>query len=419
MKVVLPSNQQKSLITPVIPLEKPERKLGKHEHAALKLRTNGADEHSPTREVLVPCFKDGTPEQLIDFLKDFKNVVNGHNLTNGPQKFASMRTLLEGEALSFWNHEASTVAPAETNATFDLMVRHLTVHVFPKKASRTQKRCIRRCLRKNPATLMRNHRTRVDELNDQLACCPNGKVDDNGAPQGFLDTQKLDKDELADVLEFGAPNSWQKRMIAQGFDSLEEEDPVQALVEFCERIETVEGMEGNLHPRGKKPPRTVDTQKRSRTSASSVEAECGYDATKRCDCHGVGHDNNSCKVLKSIATELKDGKKAGRRPACRSKTCVRPDQAERNKKDTAKQLRALVEQQGQMIAALMDDKSGSSRKRKGTSHLNALQGKKDDPPAADEASSESDGEECNALQAKLEEFSISGNEDGSDADDQE
>ena len=91
-------------------------------------------------------------------------------------------------------------------------------------------------MRKPVGIKMREFETRAVEMNAYLEYFPNGKLDDNGVPLGFVATQKLDEDELADLMELGTPNKWQKEMISH------------ALVEFCERIETIEGMEAERSP---------------------------------------------------------------------------------------------------------------------------------------------------------------------------
>ena len=51
----------------------------------------------------------------------------------------------------------------------------------------------------------------------------------------FNATQKIDEDEIVDILDFGTPNKWQSEMVRLGFDSAVATS--QELVEFCERLE--------------------------------------------------------------------------------------------------------------------------------------------------------------------------------------
>ena len=154
--------------------------------------------------------------------------------------YENCKTTLKGDALSCWNNESKTFAETEEN--FVILKKLLTKHVFPRRALRLQKRCMRRHMRKPADVSMRDYDTRCVELNNYLELFPDGRFDDEGVPTGFSPRQKLDVDELADIMEFGTPSSWQKKMVSHGFDPLEEDDPIQSLVEFCERVETVEGI---------------------------------------------------------------------------------------------------------------------------------------------------------------------------------
>ena len=51
----------------------------------------------------------------------------------------------------------------------------------------------------------------------------------------FNASQKIDEDEIVDILEFGTPNKWQSEMVHLGFDSAVTNS--QELVEFCECLE--------------------------------------------------------------------------------------------------------------------------------------------------------------------------------------
>ena len=103
MKVVLPKNQSNKTFTPPpIPFEKKERKLEKGEYTTVKLRVSGNDPQSATREIAMPYFKNGTPEELLVFFSLFDEIVEGQNLTTGPQKYSAMRNLLQGSSLSWF-----------------------------------------------------------------------------------------------------------------------------------------------------------------------------------------------------------------------------------------------------------------------------------------------------------------------------
>ena len=66
-----------------------------------------------------------------------------------------------------------------------------------------QKRSMRRYMRKPRDMKMRVYRNRVVELNNYL----------ERFPAVFNATQKIDEDEIVDILEFGTPNKWQSEIV--------------------------------------------------------------------------------------------------------------------------------------------------------------------------------------------------------------
>ena len=98
-------------------------------------------------------------------------------------------------------------------------------HIFPRCALCMQKRYMRRYMRKPRDMKMRVYRNRVVELNNYL----------ERFPTVFNATQKIDDDEVVDILEFATPNKWQSEMVRLGFDSVVANS--QELLEFCERLE--------------------------------------------------------------------------------------------------------------------------------------------------------------------------------------
>ena len=142
MKVVgFPKQHQpsKALVSPPIPFAKEEHELKKGEYTTVKLRTVGNDPNSATREISVPYFKNGTPEELLIFFKTFQQIVVGQNLNTPAKKYAAMATFLRGDALSYWENQKAKLG-AENAANFETMKKPLIVHVFPRRALRLQKR---------------------------------------------------------------------------------------------------------------------------------------------------------------------------------------------------------------------------------------------------------------------------------------
>ena len=124
-----------------------ESKKTKDKYLTFKLRSVPTEEASTTYNLSIPFFGDGSPEELLIFLNLLNKVYVGQNVTDGPGKYALIRRLLVGDALSAFN-SAAAVAGTETIPHFKTAVRGLVSHVFPARALVLQKQYMRRYLRK-------------------------------------------------------------------------------------------------------------------------------------------------------------------------------------------------------------------------------------------------------------------------------
>jgi hypothetical protein len=192
----------------------------------LKLRSIPNDEHSPTHEIQIPYFKQGSCEE---FLEKVNAVIVGQNMMTAGALFVFMRTILQGYAHAYF-HQAALVEEEQTLESFDNCVQALTTHIFPQHALCKQKQYMHCHMRKPWDMTMRIYRNRVVELNNYLAHFPGS----------FNVEQKLEEEEIINILEFGVPLKWQDQMVLQGFDPTEDGRTSQDLVEFCERLESTE-----------------------------------------------------------------------------------------------------------------------------------------------------------------------------------
>ena len=85
-------------------------------------------------------------------------MIVGQNLTTGPQKVAFMRTVLKGDAFTYFSQYFTTVCN-EDDATFVLGVQALMSHISPQPALCMQK--MRRYMRKPCDMKMRVYRNQV------------------------------------------------------------------------------------------------------------------------------------------------------------------------------------------------------------------------------------------------------------------
>ena len=138
----------KRFVPPVISLERPvESQKRKDQFLTFKLRSVPTEEASTTYDLSIPFFGNGSPEELLIFLNLLSKVFAGQNVTTGPGKYAIIRRLLTGDALSAFNL-AATAAGNKTVDHFKAAVRGLISHVFPARALVLQKQYMRRYLRK-------------------------------------------------------------------------------------------------------------------------------------------------------------------------------------------------------------------------------------------------------------------------------
>ena len=280
----------------------------------MKLRSVPSVDKSPTYDLVIPYFKNGTPEEWLKFQLNLNRVFVGQNLTTAVPKYAMIRRLLMGDVLSTFNAKAR-VLTTETNANLKICLNAVTETVFPKKAMQTQKRYMRRMLRKPIDLKIRDYFARYEELNDYLESFP-----------PFGPNQRLPNDEVMEHAEFAIPNSWQKQMVLQGFNVADH--TMDEFIEFCERLEFGESIFDTTH--NKKSRQMTHTQKgKNGTNSTRNEGKFNYNnnynsnknqGNKRktshyCLYHGSNttHNTDDCKVLKAQAERMSSahGNKGG------------------------------------------------------------------------------------------------------------
>jgi len=191
------STDGKRILPSVIPFQRPVKQdLKKDDFLTFKLRTNPTQDTSPTYDLSVPFFGHGTAEELFDLIKNIQRVIQGQNLTDGPSRYALARRLLQGDALAAFNRAASARGN-ETIPNFKIVLQDLITHMLPRRALQTQKRFMRRELRKPYKVSVRDFITRLVEINQLL---------NDFLP--FATDQALPKDEILDIAKFTIPAMW-------------------------------------------------------------------------------------------------------------------------------------------------------------------------------------------------------------------
>jgi len=298
MKVATNNNKTgKGRITPPIALERAEsHSLVKGEYLAYKLRNDPADESSPTYELSVPYFSTGTCEEWLKFRDNVEKVLLGQHVTTGPAKFTMARRLLIGDALSVFNSALLELGVNETNQSYELCMDALGRHVFPKRASQLQKRYMRRFIRKPADMTTKTFAARLQELNTYLPKFPT-------AAPGLASVNKLDDDEIVNIMEFVMPRQWQHKMMKHDFDVMTAS--IHDFIDFCDRMESI-AADG-----GPTPEKSTQNQDNNKKNAKAQKKRPRGDPEKGnfCLVHGPtgpnGHTSNDCKVLMAQAKKIR------------------------------------------------------------------------------------------------------------------
>ena len=156
---------------------------------------------------------------------------------------------------------------------------------------------MRRYMRKPAKMSTREFVARLQELNAYLKEFP---------PFGG-DEQMLADNDLAEILKFGIPNSWQRAMVLQGFNAIERS--VTDTVEFCERLEFTEQLSNDLN--GKNSQTDSSSGKKNRKSGGKTSKEASnkgkHGRDRYCPLHDTnGHDIWECKVLLNQAKKMRE-----------------------------------------------------------------------------------------------------------------
>eukprot|EP00957_Ditylum_brightwellii_P183267 13960095-Ditylum_brightwellii.AAC.1 len=118
-----------------------KKKLSPLDYQTYKLRTNPKDEKSVVYNLVVKCYKVGTPEEWLQFMDTVTQVIKGQDIQDGDTAYSLVKSLLKGDALQvFKNKEARQ--ENKDGLVFTKCLAAVTEQVFPKKANKTQKKYI-------------------------------------------------------------------------------------------------------------------------------------------------------------------------------------------------------------------------------------------------------------------------------------
>ena len=294
------NNRIPMLTVAPIPLEPMALKdAKKDELIKLDLRVDPASSKSETYNFSVRTFKQGTVEELLNWYRDYNKVLIGMNITAAKNKLNMARNLLAGEALRVFNNKAEGINDPVTEDDVETILQELFKHFFPQKALARQKRYMRRNLRKPRSMKIREFVERITEMNEHLMHFPPANK-----------TNKLPPDEILEIVEFAAPNNWQRELHVQGLDFLSEHHTLHDLVEFFERLETAEeiydGASPNPDRKGGLKSNDPYLGAKSAESTTKSKNKKRKEAPKWCELHETDrHSTADCKILLDQAKRMR------------------------------------------------------------------------------------------------------------------
>ena len=185
--------------------------LVKVEYIVIKCCSNPSINDSPTFDLPLPYFKTGTAEEYLRWKINLEKACVGQGCTNGTEKYAIARCLLQGDALAFFD-QLEMFMTSQTSDYFNEVLRGVTNNVFPKQAAQTQKLFMWRFFKKTVERNTRAYVARIQEIKLILPIFP--KV-------AGAEIEILQEDNLLDLHYFGMPAQWQHQMILQDFDPID------------------------------------------------------------------------------------------------------------------------------------------------------------------------------------------------------
>ena len=269
---------------------------------SIKLRTLPTDENSQTFSKTVRVFSTGQSEEYLQWENALQTCIIGQHATTGPTQYAMARRLLSGDALTAFEN-ATTGVTTETVATFKTALQALRTHVFPRKALRSQKRYMRRHMRKTRDISARVFVARIQEVNNYLNSFP-----------PFAEDQKLDDYELLEIMEASVPKNWQRVFTQQGYVPAEDAGGIEKFLDFCERMEFSEEVTSKNNSRASKKTEKKDREdspyKKKQGSNKSPDRNnkrSQKDSTgKYCPLHEThSHEISECKVMLEEAKKIR------------------------------------------------------------------------------------------------------------------
>jgi hypothetical protein len=275
----------------------------------MELRANPAAADSMKYGSYFKVFDQGTPEQWCRWRDDLKRAWAGLGNTTGPQRAATVRHLLEGQALDDFENYLRSGDVAETVDNINKALKMVAVAIFPADAVTSMKQYLNFELKKPKALTARALKTRLERLNNWFEYFPA-----DGAGR-IAQVTKLTENELRGICYRMLPASWRRKMDENNTFS-PYETTLKDMVDYAERLEVTEDRYEKTTRYGSSNVRQGHAGKVKGGKPNHGTPESGgakgdgvskFSKNRDCLIHGVdcGHNSHQCKVLKAHATKVK------------------------------------------------------------------------------------------------------------------
>ena len=297
--------------------------------ASFKLRTVPADANSPLVNFSLRIAQGyESPREIIEWCINARRVVDGLNLNAAGSEAGRLDTLRSccrgtilntlNESVQTWRdqdleqrqqqaranvvrdphhndaqHQAALDAAAAAEArqaAVDDCINHALNEIVktrcPYKALEKQKRFMRRKMRKPANLSTRAYVSNILRINgEELPMLP-----------PFQANQSLSADEIIDIVTFGIPKSWVRKMDEHDFDPLAK--GLGSLVAFCERMEAAEEHQNDPETKGTSSKKPSKKHKSTRNNGGKGKW-CEYHETD-------SHNTSECEVQYTAQSLFRD-----------------------------------------------------------------------------------------------------------------
>jgi hypothetical protein len=266
-------------------VETPDEAVDKTEHIRLEFfmdPSNPASRYS--RHFMI--FKDGGAEDWIKWLMGYREVENLMEIREPSNKSKMIRTLLKGQALSYFDHHLKKRLDAEDidlpgNDLLELVMRDVGLEYIPKSAIRVQKYYMRRGLFLGQNVSVQMFVERLNKLNRYLLYFPEENP------------KQMDQDEIIEILDQAKAPEWHAAMVAANINifSMTYEESVS----YFMRLENLEKIK---RTNGVAPTLPVDNKRK--VASSSIGVAIGKKNSKMW-CHYCDKNNHNTADCRAIA----------------------------------------------------------------------------------------------------------------------